>query len=451
LWVIDGIGEKTELVLASSSRADNRGNLPGALSSIIGRKREIAEVGRLLSEYRLLTLTGPGGCGKTRLALQVAEELQSEYSNGVWLVEFAALVDEALVPQALAVVLDVHEQVGRPLVESLVSHLRSRDALLLFDNCEHLIEACARLGAALLVSCPGVRLLATSREPLAIPGEGVWIVPPLSLPSRQPWRGPASPQEALFAYQRSEAVELFVVRARAAEPNFELTVENGPWVAEICRRLDGIPLAIELAAARTRAYSARQIADRLDDQFQLLISRMRTGPERHQTLEAALDWSYDLLSAKERIFLRRLAVFVGGWTLGAAEAVCAGDDIQTTEIMELLFNLVDKSLVVAARSPDGRRYHYLETVRQYACKKLVAAGEADAMRDRHLDYFVQWAEASAPHFVSDPSNLDGWPNLMPSTTTCALPSTGARLAPAKRNRGCVWRRPAVISGSCAVI
>lgn len=386
------------MALAPSSRADNRGNLPGALSPIIGRKREIAEVGRLLSEYRLLTLTGPGGCGKTRLALQIAEELQSEYSDGVWLVEFAALTDEALVPQALASILGVHEQPGRPLVESLASYLRSRETLLLFDNCEHLLDACAGLGAALLVSCPGVRLLATSLEPLAVPGEGVWIVPPLSLPSPQPWRGPASAPEALAAYRRSEAVELFVVRARAAAPDFELTIENGPWVAEICRRLDGIPLAIELAAARTRAYSVRQIADHLDDRFQLLTSRTRTVPQRHQTLEATLDWSYDLLSAKEQIFLRRLAVFVGGWTLDSAGAVCAGDDIPTTETMELLFNLVNKSLVVAARSPDDRRYHFLETVRQHAFNKLTTTGEADAMRDRHLEYFVQWAEASAPHF-----------------------------------------------------
>jgi non-specific serine/threonine protein kinase len=382
------------------TNADNSnltGNLPTSLSSFIGRKQEIAEVKRLLSEYRLLTLTGPGGCGKTRLALRVAEELRSPYRDGVWLVEFASLADGELVPQALAAVLGVREQAGQSLSESLASYLRARDSLLLLDNCEHLVEACARLAATLLAACPGVRLLATSREPLGVPGEGVWVVPPLSLPAAQPWRGPADAQASLALYEQSEAIQLFVARARAAKPSFELTVVNSSWVAEICRRMDGIPLAIELAAARAHAYSARQIAEHLDDRFQLLTSRLRTVPQRHQTLEATLDWSHDLLSVQEQEAFRRLSVFASGWTLEAAQAICADDALGATEVMDVLSNLVDKSLVVAESFLDSRRYHYLETIRQYAHRKLAAAGEVEATQMRHAAYFLRWAEESAPH------------------------------------------------------
>jgi len=371
------------------------GNLPVALSSFVGRRRETAEVTRLLADFRLLTLTGPGGSGKTRLALQVATELQPEISDGVWLVEFAALTDEELVPQALAATLGVYERAGQPLTETLANHLCTQTIFLLFDNCEHLIEACARLSARLLASCPGIRILATSREPLGVPGEVVWVVPPLSLPATQPWSGPASGQVALDTYRQSEAVELFVDRARAASPFFTLTVENGPWVAEICRRLDGIPLAIELAAARVRAYSVRQIAENLDDRFRLLTSRLRTVPERHQTLEATLDWSHALLFPKEQMVVRRLSVFAPGWTLEAAVAIGAGDGIVAAEVMDVLSNLVDKSWVMVDHSPASRRYHYLETIRQYAHQKLFAAGEVDRLRDRHLDYFLQWAETNA--------------------------------------------------------
>lgn len=372
-----------------------RSNLPVSLSSFIGRHREMAEVKRLLAEYRLLTLTGAGGCGKTRLALQVAGGLQGSTLDGVWLVEFAPLVDGDLVPQALVAVLGVRERPGQSLSRSLIEYLQRRELLLLFDNCEHLIEDCARLAAALLAACPGVRLLATSREPLGIPGEGVWSVPPLSLPAPQPWRSPAAVQESLAVYRESEAIQLFLARARAVMPTFELTVDNGPWLAEVCRRLDGIPLALELAAARLRTLTVRQIAEHLDDRFQLLTSRLRTVPQRHQTLEATLDWSHELLSEEERVVLRRLSVFASGWTLAAAEAVCAGDGIGATDIVDILSNLVDKSWVMVDRSPTGRRFHYLETIRQYAHQKLVAVGQVDGMRDKHLDYFLQWAETSA--------------------------------------------------------
>ena len=376
------------------------GNLPGSLTSFIGRQQETAEVKHLLSQHRLLTLTGPGGAGKTRLALQVAQELHSEYRDGVWLVELAALSDPSLVPQALAAVLGVSEQTGQPLSDSLVTHLRPRHTLLLLDNCEHLLDACARLSATLLAACPGLRLLATSREPLGVPGEGVWAVPPLSLPAPRPWHGPASGPESIASYEQSEAVALFVARARSAAPDFALTVENGPWVAEICRRLDGLPLALELAAARVRALSVRQIAEHLDNRFQLLTSRLRVGPQRHQTLEATLDWSHDLLSTEERVLLRRLAVFASGWTLAAAEQVCAGNGLQPQEVLDLLTNLVDKSLVIVESRPGRWRYHHLETIRQYAHRQLLAAGEDASARDKHLDYYLQWAESSVPNLYA---------------------------------------------------
>lgn len=376
------------------------GNLPGALTSFIGRRQEIAAVKHLLSQSRLLTLTGPGGGGKTRLALRVAEDMRRRYRDGVWLVELASLADEALVPQAVAAVLGVREQVGQSLSESLVAHLLARESLLLLDNCEHLLDACAHLSAKLLAACPGLRLLATSREPLGVPGEGVWSVPPLSLAAPQPWRGPTAAADSLDAYRQSEAVQLFLARAQTQQPAFELTNENGPWVAEVCRRLDGIPLAIELAAARVRAYSVQQIAEHLDDRFRLLVSRLRTVPQRHQALEATLDWSHDLLADKERILLRRLAVFTSGWTLEAAEAVCADDAITTAEVMDLLANLIDKSLVVVESHPGRGHYHYLETIRQYAHLRLAAAGELHALRDRHLDYYLQWAETNATHLYA---------------------------------------------------
>jgi non-specific serine/threonine protein kinase len=384
-------------ILDNSSQT---GNLPVTLSSFVGRKREIAEVKGLLSEYRLLTLTGAGGGGKTRLALQVAGEMQAEFPDGVWLVEFAPLADGDLAPQALAAVLGVREESGEPLSQTVARHLGGREGLLLFDNCEHIVAACARLAATLLATCPGVRLLATSREPLGVTGEGVWVVPPLSLPPPQPWRGPDAAVESLIAYRTSEAIQLFVARARAAAPSFELTPDNAPWVAEVCRRLDGIPLALELAAARLRALSARQIAEHLDDRFQLLTSRLRTVPQRHQTLEAALEWSHELLSIKEQTLFRRLSVFAGGWSLAAAEAVCADHDLAPSEMLDLLSNLVDKSLVVVESRPGDRRYHFLETIRQYAQRRL-DAGESEASRNRHLAYYLQWVEAAAPNlFVS---------------------------------------------------
>jgi non-specific serine/threonine protein kinase len=374
-------------------------NLPTPLSLFIGREREIAEVKQRLSSHRLVTLTGPGGCGKTRLALRVAGEVLSEFEDGVWLTEFAPLANVTLVPQTVASQVGVREQSGRALLDTLAEHLRPRLSLLVLDNCEHLVAACAQLAEALLRQCPGLRILATSREPLGVSGEAVWIVPPLSLPDPQPWHDPVSGQVALLVYEGSEAVQLFVARASAVSPDFSLSAANGAWVAEICRRLDGMPLAIELAAARVRALSVQQIAERLDDRFHLLIAGGRTAPPRHQTLEATLDWSYTLLSETERKVLQRLSVFAGGWTLEAAEAVCASGEVEASEVLEALSHLVDKSLVVVDKPEGEARYRLLETIRQYIRQKIVDAGDGDAARDRHLNYFVHWTEKAPPHLT----------------------------------------------------
>ncbi len=367
-------------------------NLPASLSSFVGRQQEMADVQTLLSAHRLVTLTGPGGGGKTRLALAVAGALRGSYPDGVWLVELAPLAAETLVPQAVTSALGLREEAGRPVGDLLVHHLRARSALLLLDNCEHLVAACAALAASLLPACPDIRLLATSREPLGVPGEAVWVVPPLTLPEPQPWRSPSHKQESLAAYRRSEAIQLFVARAATASPGFRLTAENGMYVAEICRRLDGLPLAVELAAARLRAFSARQIAERLGDRFRLLGSGPRAAPARHQTLTATLDWSYELLTVEEKQLLGRLAVFADGWTLEAAGAVCAGETIRPGAVIPLLSDLVDKSLVVVDAAAGRHRYRLLDTVRHYASRKLAEAGEVAAVHDRHLSHFIQWAE-----------------------------------------------------------
>lgn len=291
-------------------------NLPRQVTSFVGREREIAEVRRLLGTTRLLTLTGSGGAGKTRLSLQVAADLLDEYADGVWLTELASLSGPALVPQSVASALGVREEPGRALVETLTDWLKSRTLLLLLDNCEHLLTACAQLADTLLKACPNLHILASSREGLGIAGETTYRIPSLSLPDAKE----AATPESLSQY---ESVRLFIERAVAASPSFQVTNQNAPAVAQLCVRLDGIPLAIELAAARIRALSVDQIAQRLNDRFRLLTGGSRTALPRQQTLRALIDWSYDLLSDEEKTLLRRLSVFAGGWTLEAAEAVCA--------------------------------------------------------------------------------------------------------------------------------
>lgn len=371
-------------------------NLPTPISSFIGRGREIVEVKELLFSHRLVTLTGPGGSGKTRLALKAAERLSGEFQDGIWFIEFSSVVDPIVVPQTIATACGIREQAGKTILDLLLDFLSSRQSLLILDNCEHLISACAQFSESSLRKSPGLKILVTSREVLGITGEAAWMVPALSLPDQQPWVNPASAQDALSLYEASESVQLFVTRAMAISPEFELTADNGPWVAEICRRLDGMPLAIELAAARVRSLSVQQIAQRLDDRFQLLTGGSRTAPLRQQTLLSTLDWSYALLSEKEQKVLQRLAVFAGGATLDAAEKVCGGG-ADSSEVLDALSHLVDKSLIKADTSERGEsRYRLLETIRQYASEKLQAAGALEESRNAHLEYFLGWAETAEP-------------------------------------------------------
>ncbi len=360
-------------------------NLPLQLTSFVGREREMAQVRELLEDNRLLTLTGPGGSGKTRLALAVAWGVGQGFEDGVWLVELASLSDPELVPQAVASVLGVRETPGTPLVDSLRIHLGSRGVLLVLDNCEHLVGDCASLAEALLHSCPNLRILATSREALGVSGETIFAVPPLSLPD--PRRLPAL--ESLPHY---EATRLFVERAKAARHEFSLTEGNAMAVAQVCYRLDGIPLAIELAAARIRVLSAEQISSRLDDSFRLLTGGGRSALAHQRTLRTAMDWSHELLSEEEKVLFRRLSVFAGGFTLEAAEAVGEGEGIEGAEVLDLLSTLVDKSLVVVEEGDEEARYRLLETVRQYGREKLEESEEAERVRRRHANYYLALAE-----------------------------------------------------------
>jgi predicted ATPase/DNA-binding CsgD family transcriptional regulator/DNA-binding XRE family transcriptional regulator/Tfp pilus assembly protein PilF len=364
--------------------------LPVPLTSFVGRERELAEVRRLLGSVRLLTLTGTGGVGKTRLALELAHTLADTYPDGVWLVELASLGDQNLVPRAVAGVLGVPEQSRRALLDVLIDALRHRGLLLVLDNCERLVAACAALADSLLRVCPGLVILATSREPLGVAGETTWRVPSLALPDPEaPWS-----IERLMA---CEAVQLFLTRAGVVVPVFALTRQNAPAVAEVCRRLDGVPLAIELAAARVRVLAPEQIVARLEDHLRLLTGGGRTAPPRQQTLRATLDWSYDLLTEPERRLFERLSVFAGGWTLEAAEAVCAGDGIEPAAVLDLLTRLVDKSLVIAEPGAGGAvRFRLLETVRQYGLQRLAARGDADATLARHAAFFTGLAEELEP-------------------------------------------------------
>ena len=362
-------------------------NLPRQLTSFVGRGHEIAEVKRLLAGTHLVTVTGPGGSGKTRLSLEIATDLLAGYSDGVWLLELAPVVDPMLGAQMLATMLGVREEAGRPLLATLIDHLRSKRALLLFDNCEHLIDACARLAEALLRACPEVTILASSREPLGVTGEVVFRVPALSVPDPRQWPS----LEAVMAY---EAIRLFVDRAVAAKPDFTLDESSAAAVTQICHRLDGIPLAIELAAARVRTLPVQQITAHLDERFRLLTGGSRTALPRHQTLRGLIDWSYGLLADAERALFRRLSAFVGGWTLDVAEAVCAGEGVDREDVVDLLGRLVDKSLVLMDDQGSDARYRLLETIRQYALEKLTETAEGEVVRGRHRDFFVGFAEAA---------------------------------------------------------
>lgn len=371
-------------------------NLPIQLTSFVGRASDLAAVKRLLVTTRLLTITGTGGTGKTRLSLAVAAELLDEFPDGAWLVELAPVADPNLIPQAIADALGVRESPGRPLTIVLMDYLRAKQLLLIVDNCEHLIEAIARLVDQVLHQCPHLKILASSREALGIAGETAYRLPSLSLPTTSSLSNPLD----------SEAVQLFVDRARAVQPHFELTEQNASAVVRICERLDGIPLALELAAARVAVFTPEQIATRLSDSFRLLTGGSRTAMPRQQTLRAAIDWSYSLLCEDERALLRGLSVFAGGWSFEAAESVFAG----SIDVLEMLPRLVSKSMVIADEQMDEVRYRMLETVRQYAREELVKTPQAASVHDRHLEYYVSVAKTA--HDRINSREMPRWVNLL---------------------------------------
>jgi predicted ATPase/DNA-binding SARP family transcriptional activator len=379
--------------LAAPSRsALANGNLPNRLTSFLGREREIEEVLAALSSNRLVTLVGPGGVGKTSLAWECGRRAMRRFVDGVWLVELAAVGEPDLVADEIGRAMAVrsvpsHGMARSPeMVDLLEAHLRDRELLVILDNCEHLIAGCAEVVQRLLAAAPGVSVLATSREPLRLGGETVLPIAPMSAPS-----GEVDPDRL----NEFDAVRLFVERARQVTPGFALDATTAPAVAVICERLDGLPLALELAAARTRVLPVRELAARLHDRFALLTGGSRDQLPRHQTLAATIDWSHDMLSARERTLFRRLSVFVGGWTMDAVSGVCSDTDLPEAEILDLLTGLVDRSLVVA--DPPRGRFSMLETIREYAHRQLDEAGEVPLLETRHAEWFAGWAESAALH------------------------------------------------------
>jgi predicted ATPase len=378
-------------------------NLPAQLTSFIGREKEIAAVKEELASHRLVTLVGPGGTGKSRLSLQVAADVLDAYPHGIWFIELAALSDPELVPQTILSAMSVSEQKGRTALETLEEYLRDKNLLIILDNCEHLIEACAKLSQSILKASPNVKILASSRESLGLSGEVSWHVPSLSLPN--PKNLPEFDQLTQY-----ESVRLFIDRVLLVSPRFALNKENASAVAQICFRLDGIPLALELAAARAKSMSVEQIMSRLDDRFRLLTGGSRTALPRQQTLRALIDWSYDLLTDAEKLLLRRLAVFSGGWTLELAEQICADDRIDALDILDMLGHLVDKSLVAMEEEYGMTRYRILETIRQYAREKLFESGDGVEMRNRHRDAMVEFVERTEPELYKE--HAQKWMRMM---------------------------------------
>jgi predicted ATPase/class 3 adenylate cyclase len=395
VFQVDAVGlETTFPPLRSLDNPELGNNLPAQLTSFIGRKRELREIRVLIDESRLVTLVGAGGVGKTRLALQIAAELVDLAGrNGVWFADLAPLSDPELVAPTVASAIGVHEEPGHPVVETLVDTLQDRNVLIVLDNCEHMIVSSAQVAVSLLRSCPLIHIIVTSREPLNVSGERVYRVPSLTLP--------LADHLGASEATSSEAVRLFIERAADHRPDISLDDTDAPMVASVCRRLDGIPLAIELAAARLRSMTLVEIDGRLDDRFRLLTAGGRTALPRHQTLRALIDWSYELLSETDQAVLARLWLFGGGWNLEAAEAVCGGDEGETREVLDRLSSLVDKSLVQTETVDGSTRYDLLETIRQYAGDKLAAMGE-DAVREAtaaHVNVFLDLAEEAAPHLL----------------------------------------------------
>ena len=364
------------------------GNLPAEATSFVGRRRELAETRKKLATARLVSLIGPGGVGKTRLAIRIGTALKRGFRDGAWVVELANVRDPALVGNATLAALDLRDQSATEPRALLLSYLRDKELLLVVDNCEHLLEAAALLVTDILQAAPGVRVIATSREPLSVPGEHVLPIPPLELPRAQA-------DESLDQLRQNESVELFVERAAAASGSFELTASNRAAVVELCRRLDGLPLAIELAAVRTRVLSVEQILDRLADRFGLLTGGSRAALPRHQTLRTTVEWSHSLLGSDERTLLRRLCVFAGRFTLEDVESVCASDDVPAPQVLDLLSSLVDKSLVMKEDVPGPACYRLHETMREFAGLKLREAGEEDVVERRCEEYYVSTCRRSA--------------------------------------------------------
>ena len=376
--------------ITPSSAPRRTSNLPVSLTSFIGREKESNEIALLSEKHPLVTILGAAGIGKTRLALQIAQTLTGRYPDGVWLVELAPIHDPLLVPRIVSTAIGLRDEPQRPVVDMLCDYLREKSILIVLDNCEHLVEACARLADQILRTGLFVRMIASSREALDIPGEVTYHIPPLDVPE-------SDPVPAWEFASEVDAVRLFLDRAAAALPSFSVSRDNIASIVKICRHLDGIPLAIELAAAKIKVLSVEQIEERLEDRFRLLTGRSRTTLERHQTLRAAIDWSYNLLSADEQALFRRLSVFIGGWSLRAAESVCGVEGLP--DLLELLEQLINKSLVFTEESHAEVRYQMLETIRQYAYEKLVQQGESQAQHDRQLDFFLRLVEEAEPHLI----------------------------------------------------
>ncbi|HKS45954.1 MAG TPA: LuxR C-terminal-related transcriptional regulator [Amycolatopsis sp.] len=374
--------------MVERTSSGNAGNMPVAVTSFVGRRREIGEVRQRLAAGRLVTLTGVGGVGKTRLAIEAATESHRAFTDGAWLVDLAPVREPELVGRAVATALGIPDQSTKPAVAQLIDHLARRQALVLLDNCEHLIDACAALTDRLLRACARVRVLATSRQALGIAGEHIYLVPPLSAPD------PDSPPPAA-ALGQYESVNLLVDRAVAIRPGFAVTKRNAVAVARLCARLDGIPLAIELAASRLRSLVVDEVIDRLEDRFGLLTGGSRAALPRQRTLRALIDWSYELCSPGEKLLWARLSAFAGGFDLAAAEGVCAGDGLAREEILDLVDQLVAQSVLLAGERDGRTRYRMLETIREYGWERLAASGEHTEVRTRHQEFFGRLAERIA--------------------------------------------------------
>ena len=383
-------------VVKPSETATPKHNLPSQLSTFIGREKEQGEMINLIAKNRLVTLLGVGGIGKTRLALQVGQKRLNNYLDGVWFIPLDALSNPTLIPQAIASVFDVRERPDHPIIEILINVLREKTVLLILDNCEHLLDACAQLIKTLLTNCPNLKVLVTSRETLNMEGEAIYSLPSLSLPEQE-----ISPEQ-VFNY---DSIQLFIERASLAISSFKLTQENLPTIIEICQRLDAIPLGIELAAARLDVLQLSEILKQLNEHFDLLARHLRPAIPRHQTMRASLDWSWGLLTTSEQTFMRHLSVFAGGWTLEAAQVVCDGDALNSTSV------LVKKSLIAVDQEAGGEtRYHFHEIVRQYTYEKLIEAGEEKQIRSRHLHHFLHFSE-QAETAVRGPSQMTWYARL----------------------------------------